>query len=85
MCSLTETSFLSALYCFCFAEAFFQPNSTDTAASGIHDTCFPSIMKGDFDIRKVFVRQCRAVRWTAMFQGTGKRFFFRTDDLGPIR
>ena len=46
-------------------------------------------MNCDVEIRKVFLRQCRAVKLTAIFQGPGKRIYgtdgvgsFRDEDLG---
>ena len=58
----------------------FQPLSTGTVASGFRDTCFSSAKYG---IRKVFVHQCRAVRWMAMFQGAGKRLFMEVTKSAP--
>ena len=65
------------------AEVFLQPNSTGIEASGFHDTCFPSIMNRDVHIRKVFVSQCRAVRWTGTFQRAGKRLFKELTTSAP--
>ena len=42
-----------------------------------------SIMWRDVDIRKIFVRQCLAVTWTAMFQWTGKRLFEELTTSAP--
>ena len=55
----------------CCARVLFEPKLTGERARG----CLVSktIVRCDDDIRKVCVRHCRAVGWTAMFQGTGTR------------
>ena len=68
----------------CCAKVLFQPHFTGIQASGVHDTSFRCFVKRDVGIRKVFVRQCLAVRLTVMFQGTGMRILTEPTALAPF-
>ena len=70
---LPDRNIFIGAVCFYCAAVFFQPNSTCTEANGIHGTRFPSIMKRDFDIRKVFVRSMKTERTMEQMKNMKRR------------
>ena len=50
---------------------------------GVHDTCFHNVLKCDVDISKFYVRPCRVVRLTTMFQRTCKHMTNELMSLAP--
>jgi len=64
-------------------EVLFQPSFLGKEASGIHDTCFQSIMKCDVDIRKDLYANVVLSGGTTMFPGIGERMTKELTALAP--
>jgi actin-related protein len=64
-------------------EVLFSPSFIGKEASGVHDTCFQSIMKCDVDIRKDLYANVVLSGGTTMFEGVGERMTKELTALAP--
>merc|ERR1719160_512329 len=64
-------------------EVLFQPSFLGKEASGVHDTCFQSIMHCDVDIRKDLYGNVVLSGGTTMYQGIGERMTKELTALAP--
>merc|ERR1712146_239014 len=64
-------------------EALFKPVFVGLEATGIHETCYNSIMKCDIDVRKDLYANIVLSGGTTMFEGIAERLTKEMTNLAP--
>merc|ERR1712164_21293 len=64
-------------------EALFKPSFIGLEATGIHETCYASIMKCDIDVRKDLYANVVLSGGTTMFEGIAERLTKEMTNLAP--